>query len=93
MILCYGLEIITRMLIPLQIWMSSGNVEEANMFFEKFSEVPEKYLKIKKNIDENFINRRLQLFDNLELEELTMNVEVKEYPETYEGIIQSFVDR
>ena len=93
MILCYGHEILTRILIPLQIWMSTGNIEEAGNFYEKYSSVSDKFLKIKNLINDNFIPRRLQFFDNLELDETNMNVEIKEYPETIEGIIQSFVDR
>jgi hypothetical protein len=84
---------VTRMIIPIQIWMSTGNNEEAAMFFDKYSQVPEQYLKIKKLLNENFIPRRLQFFDNLELDDQTQNVYIKEYPETIEGIIQSFVDR
>lgn len=93
MILCYGHELVTRIIIPLQIWMSTGNNEEASMFFDKYSQIPEDYLKIKKILNENFIPSRLHLFDNLELDELTQNVSVREYPETIEGIIHSFVDR
>jgi len=73
--------------------MSTGNSEEAAQFFEKYSHVPEPFLKIKKLFSENLIPRTLQLFDNLELNEETQNVYVKEYPESIEGIIQSFVDR
>lgn len=93
MILCYGNEIVTRIIIPLQIWMSTGTIDEASQFFDKYSQVPDHYLKIKKFLEENFIPKRLQFFDNLELDELTNNVTVKEYPETIEGFIQSFVDR
>jgi len=59
----------------------------------KILNVPENYFSIKKLIKENFIPRRLQLFDNLELDEVNMDVQIKEYPETTEGVIQSFVDR
>lgn len=93
MVLCYGHELVTRIIIPLQIWMSSGNSEEASMFFDKYSQIPEHFLNIKKLFNENFTPRKLQLFDNLELDEVNQNVYVKEYPETIEGIIQSFVDR
>lgn len=93
MILCYGHEMVKRILIPMQIWMSTGNNEEAALFFDKYSNVLEQYLKIKILFNENLIQRTLQLFDNLELDEQTQNVSVKEYPETIEGILQSFVDR
>ena len=93
MVLCYGNEMVTRIVIPLQIWMSTGNNQEAAVFFDKYSHVPETYLKTKKLFNENYNPRRLQLFDNLELDEQMQNVSVKEYPETIEGIIQSFVDR
>jgi hypothetical protein len=73
--------------------MSTGNYEDSQIFFDKYSNVPENMLWIKKLIKDNFIPRRLKLFDNLELDETNMNVIIKEYPETTEGIIQSFVDR
>lgn len=93
MILCYGHEIVMRILIPIQIWIMTGNFEEAFIFYQKYSFVPEKFLIIKNLIGENFIPRKLHLFDNLELNEGNMKIEIKEYPETIEGIIQSFVDR
>lgn len=93
MILCYGNELVTKMLQDIHVWMCTGDIYQASQFFEKYSLVNEKFLKIKKLIKENFIPRRLCLFDNLELNESNMTVDIKEYPDTMEGIIQSFVDR
>jgi hypothetical protein len=93
MILCYGFELLMRVMVPVQIWISTGNIIEANTFYEKYSSVPDLFLKIRKTISENLIPRRFQLFDNLELDEENLTIEIKDYPKTHEGIIQSFVDR
>ena len=93
MIFCFGFEIVTRLLMEIQIWILTGNFEEAKIFYEKFSNVPNEYSKMKKIINENSINKKLLLFDNLELDENKMTIGIKEYPETHEGIIKSNVDR
>ena len=50
------------------------------------------YLKVKKIASENEIPRRLELYHNLVMKE-DKTIELVEYRETDEGIIESFVDR
>jgi hypothetical protein len=92
MILCYGQNIVSRILTPIHIWKCTGDSESAKAFVENYSTVPDLYLKIRKIINDTNIPRRLELYYNLEIDE-EKNVTIKSYPETHEGIIYSFVDR
>lgn len=92
MILCYGHEIVSKILSYLHIWKCTGNIEEARPFWEKYSQVNEYFLKIRKIIQDNDFPRRLFLYHNLNIDE-ELNVTVEYYPDTLEGIIKSFVDR
>jgi dipeptidyl-peptidase-3 len=92
MILIYGQELVTKILVPLHIWRCTGDIDEARPFIEKYSQVNESFLKIQKVIKENEIPRRLELYYNLNIDN-NSNVSIDEYPATLEGIINSFVDR
>ncbi len=92
MILCFGQEIVSRMLMMLHIWKCIGDVDSTRNFFEKYSQIDEKFLKARKIIKGNEVPKRLQLFHNLEIDS-DQNVTITEYPETMEGIINSFIDR
>jgi dipeptidyl-peptidase-3 len=92
MLMCYGLDIVTRMLRPLHIWKCLGNITEARNFWDTYTNVKEDLLKLKKTVKENEIPRRLELYYNLELDS-EGSVNIIDYPETMEGIIKSFVDR
>jgi dipeptidyl-peptidase-3 len=92
MILCYGQNIVSRILTPIHIWKCTGDSEPAKAFVENYSSVPDHFLKIRKIIIDSNIPRRLELYFNFELDE-EKNVTIKSYPETQEGIINSFVDR
>jgi dipeptidyl-peptidase-3 len=92
MLMCYGLDIVTKMLRPLHIWKCLGNATEAKHFWDTYTAVNEKFIKIRKIVKENDIPRRLELYYNLELDQ-EGNVNIIEYPETMEGVIKSFVDR
>ena len=67
MILCYGQDLISRILTPIHIWRCTGNFEQAKTFFDKYSAVNDHYLKIRKIIMDISIPRRLELFHNLEI--------------------------
>ena len=92
MIIYYGQELVNRILTPIHIWKCTGNSVDAKAFVQKYSAVNEKFLKIKKIIEEYKTPRRLELNHNIIIDE-NMNVEIEEYPETMEGIIKSFVNR
>lgn len=93
MILIYGQELINRILVPLHIWRCTGDIQNARSFFEKYSLVNEYFLKIRRVIVEHQVPRRLELYNNLVLDNNTMNITLEKYPDTLEGIINSFVDR
>ena len=92
MILCYGQDLISRILTPIHIWKCSGDAEQAKLFTEKYSHVNEFFLKIRKLICDINIPRRLELFHNLELT-TDGNICIKQYPDSLEGIINSYVER
>lgn len=92
MILCYGQTLLSRILTPIHIWKCTGDVESAKAFTEQYSSVPDQFLKIRKIIVDTNIPRRLELFHNLEMA-TDKSITIKTYPETFEGIINSFVDR
>jgi len=92
MILCYGQDLVSRILTPLHIWKCTGDSETAKNFSAKYSTVDENFLKIRKLIMDISIPRRLELFHNLEICS-EFDVNIKSYPESLEGIINSYVDR
>lgn len=92
MVLCYGQDLLNRITTMLHIWKCTGNYQEAKLFTEKYSQVNDYYLKIRKIITDINIPRRLELFANLEISN-DSEVTIKQYPDSLEGIINSFVDR
>jgi dipeptidyl-peptidase-3 len=92
MILCYGQDLVSRILTPIHIWRCTGDAEQAKVFSDKYSAVNDFYLKIRKIICDISIPRRLELFHNLEMG-IDGNIIIKHYPESLEGIINSYVDR
>lgn len=92
MLLCYGQDIVSRILTPIHIWRCTGNSNEAREFFNKYSSVNDYFLKIRKVILETEVPRRLELNHNLKIDS-NCNVTLEEYPLTPEGIINSFIHR
>lgn len=92
MIICYGQDLVSRILTPIHIWKCTGDAEEAKKFYDKYSTVNDYFLKIHKIICDINIPRRMELFHNLEMG-TDGNVSIKQYPESMEGIINSYVDR
>lgn len=92
MILCYGQFLVAEILKNIHIWKCTGDCESAKAFFDKYSEVNEFYLKIRQITCENEVPRRLELYHNLVMKD-NKSIVLEEYPETLEGIIESFVDR
>ena len=81
-------------MLKLHIWKCTGDVENANKCIEHYSDVDEKFLKIKKIVDKKEKERpkTLFLFHNLNRDE-DGTVTFKEYTQNYEGIIESNLDR
>jgi len=86
-----GFEGLSKFLAKLHTLKSIGDFEGAEKFFAYYSQVDETMLKVRDIIIANKIPRRLELQPNLHL----MNgiPEYKGYPESFEGIIQSYCER
>lgn len=91
-IIKHGKKLVEDILIKIHIWKAIGDFEDANTFYEKYSHVDEMFLKIREILLENEPPRRLELNHNLKIDQ-SGSVSIIEYPETVEGIIESFVDR
>ncbi len=92
MILCYGQEIVTKILTNIHVWKCTGDFKSAKEFSDKHSQVSDFFLKIRQIIIDSAIPRRLELYHNIEMDE-NNQIKIKTYSESLEGIINSFVDR
>ena len=94
MILLLSANLILSNIMPkLHIWKATGDIESASEFIEKYSQLDEKFLKIKHILDKTELPKTLYLFHNLVRDEEDDSIKYKEYPETLEGIIESNLDR
>ena len=95
MVLFSSKELLSKLMLKLHIWKCTGDVENARKCIEHYSEVDEKFLKIKKFVDVKVmgIPKNLYLFHNLVKDEEDGTISYKEYKETLEGIIESNIDR
>ena len=87
-----GREIITKFLRILNAYKSSGAIQVAEKFYEHYSAVDEKFMKIREIVVAANIPRRVELNNNLVYynEE---NIEPVVYPSTFEAICLSYADR
>jgi len=92
MIICYGQDIVSKILTYLHIWKCTGDIESAKSFYDKYSNVNEYFLKIIKILKINQFSKNLELYHNLDMD-LDKNIRIIDYPVTLEGIINSYVDR
>ena len=92
MIICYGQEIVSKILLNLHIWKCTGDYDSAKSFYDKYSVVNEYFVKLIKIIKINRYSKNLELYNNLEID-LDKNIQIIDYPVTMEGIINSYVDR
>ena len=79
MILCSSKEILSKLLLKLNVWKCIGDAESANEYFNQNSELDETFLKIKKIVDKNGTNNMLYLYHNLVRDEEEGSVNYKEY--------------
>jgi dipeptidyl-peptidase-3 len=95
MVLFSAKDLLSKLMLKLHIWKCTGDVEEANKCLEHYSEVDEKFLKIKKVVDSRLkaIPGNLFLYHNLIRDEEDGTISYKEYKQNLEGIIESNVDR
>lgn len=84
-----GRDLIKQFLIILQTYKSSGAVDRATTFYNKYSEVNDFFLRVRKIVLDKKKPRRIELNNNL----VRYNEETIEpicYPETLEAIALSF---
>ena len=87
-----GQKHISDLLIILQTYKSSGATERAKAFYDKYSAVDEYFLKVRDIVINKKKPRRVELNNNLNRIDESQ-IEPVVYPETFEGIIQSYADR
>uniref|UniRef100_A0A7S3IRZ9 dipeptidyl-peptidase III n=1 Tax=Strombidium inclinatum TaxID=197538 RepID=A0A7S3IRZ9_9SPIT len=87
-----GKDLITKLLLVLQTYKSSGCIEKARAFYAKYSEVSDFFIRVRNIVQKNMRPRRLELFNNLQRysEEA---IEPVLYPENQQAIIQSYAER
>ena len=93
MILCSANEVLSKLMLKMNIWKCIGDVESATECIRHYSEIDETFLKIKKIIDKNEEKNKFYLYHNLIRDEKDGTVSYKEYEESLEGIVESNLDR
>jgi dipeptidyl-peptidase III len=76
----------------LHVLKSIGDYDTAKEWFDKYSEVDDHFLKIKRIVEANRLPRRLEIQPNVFLSPYG-EVEYKDYDQSIEGIIRSYVER
>lgn len=87
-----GKELISKLLVVLQTYKSSGSEERAKKFYDEYSEVSDFFLQVRDIVKRNKKPRRLELNHNL-FRYSQESIEIQSYPESFEGIIHSYADR
>ena len=77
----------------LHSYKSMGDFDTAKKFFDHYSEVDEEMLRVRDIVIAHKLPRRLELQPNLFLNQVTHEVEYKDYEDTFEGVIRSHVER
>ena len=93
MILCSANEVLSKLMLKMNIWKCIGDVESATDCINNYSQIDETFLKIKKIIGKNEEHIKFYLYHNLIRDEEDGTISYKEYPESLEGIIESNLDR
>lgn len=89
----YGHNLVSKLLLSLNIWKSTASIKEARDFYESHSEVDEEILKLREIVIKHTPKRGLTVNHNLKLNESTGKIEIIEYEENCLGIIKSYIDR
>mmetsp|Transcript_5357 Transcript_5357/g.4936 ORF Transcript_5357/g.4936 Transcript_5357/m.4936 type:complete len:117 (+) Transcript_5357:208-558(+) len=87
-----GRELISKFLVILQTFKTSGAVDRANKFYAHHSEVNEFFLKVRNIVLDKKKPRRIELNNNLVRYD-EENIFPICYPEKLEAIIHSYADR
>lgn len=89
----HGKELVSKIVMVLHINKCTADYKRAKEFYDHYSNVSEKFLKIRDICFKREKPFRLELYHNLKLSEDGKKVEPVICPETLEGIIKSSVDR
>jgi len=87
-----GRQIITLFLSILNAYKSSGAIQVAEKFYDHYSAVDEKFMKVRDFVVSANIPRRLDLNNNLVYYN-EQNIEPVVYPSTFEALCLSYADR
>lgn len=87
-----GKELITKLLVVLQTYKSSGCVERGAKWYNEYSAVDDFFLKVRDIVMAKKKPRRIELNNNL-VRYNEKSVAPIYYPECFESIILSFADR
>ena len=93
MILCSANEVLSKLMLKMNIWKCTGDVESATECINNYSKIDETFFKIKKIIDKNEEHNKFYLYHNLIRDEQDGTISYKEYQESIEGIVESNLDR
>jgi len=88
-----GFKALSDFLHKLHVYKSIGDYESAEKFFNHYSKVDETMLKIREIVIANKVPRRLELQPNLLLEANCSVPVYKGYAESFEGVIESYLER
>lgn len=76
----------------IQTYKSSGAADRGTAFYNKYSTVDDYFLKVREIVQKKKKPRRVEVNNNLFRYSETQ-VDVKSYPESFEGVILSYADR
>jgi dipeptidyl-peptidase-3 len=91
-ILTKGKELITQLLMHLQVYKSTGDIKTGQEFYDKYSAVGEKFLKMRKIVISKKKPRKLDLYNQLVFNSED-NITCPHYEDKLESIPISFADR
>ena len=86
-----GFDAISKFLSKLHIYKCMGDFDEAKAMFDHYSKVDEEMMKVRDIVIKNKIPRRINLQPNVFKE--GEDIVYKGYEESFEGVIQSYVER
>lgn len=86
-------EGIKNFLAKLHIYKSMGDYEAAKKMFDGYSAVDEVMMKVRDIVIKNKVPRRINLQPNVVLENGKIEPQYRGYEETFEGVVQSYVER
>lgn len=88
----YGHDLVTQMLVKLNVWKATANDKDGRAFYESHSEVDELISKVRDIVIKKTNKRFLTINNNLKINN-EGKIEVVEYEQSSLGLIQSYLDR